>query len=360
MGYIIENMFAEIEKTKSGVTHAQIAEAVGVSRAIVTHALHGSRQGRMSEAKREEILAMARRMGYRPRNVATYNIAFISSTGGLQNQEDFALFVHVEREVRKHGYRLMLINSDDVLSPGPLQKEISLKTVDGILMTEWREGNLESLASEVPRVLLSEEPVDPDVEQVGVDLKGTAVNILEFLHGQGHDRVCLVSGVAEDNFHQRLQEAFYAAADEVGCPREGLCVLAADPTVITQPLLELMRGPRPPSALISADTYRTFPVYCSLLENGYRIPRDISFVAFFDAMSYATVGSGITATTALGGELAARAVERLIERIENPYSEPRRTLVPGELVERASVASLWDSANQTIKRLSLRAPIELA
>ena len=95
------------------VTHQQISEQVGVSRAVVTKALHGTGGARMNAETREAILRAAREMGYRPRNVTTHNIAYVVPIQALELQGEVSFLRHVTQALRRHGYRLTLMNLEE-------------------------------------------------------------------------------------------------------------------------------------------------------------------------------------------------------------------------------------------------------
>ncbi len=69
-------MSTHVNKTMR-ITHQHIADKLGISRTLVTSALHGSSGSRISSERRREIENLAREMGYRPRNMTTRVIACI-------------------------------------------------------------------------------------------------------------------------------------------------------------------------------------------------------------------------------------------------------------------------------------------
>lgn len=322
------------------ITHQHIADKLGVSRTLVTGVLHGSGRFGVKDETREMIEKVAREMGYRPRNVTTHTIGYVMPTDLMTSAIDLKFVIAVEAVLRQKGYRLTLINPD--LPEGQsLEDVLNEKTVDGVLLSTWQDGRFESLLSpRVPFLLLSEEPVGAYVEQVCTDLRGTAVNILRNLRENGHERVVVSMGTSQKNFFHRLDQAFTAAAKDLDWPTGALRMVHDVPQDTGPRLVEMMREPSPPTAIIVSDKERALSVYCHMLQAGYKIPGDISAVAFFDGVEFLFLTAPLSSTNAGGGELVTMAVDRLLEKINVPETIPQHRSLPGSVIERGSVRAL--------------------
>jgi DNA-binding LacI/PurR family transcriptional regulator len=318
------------------VTHEQIAKLAGVSRAIVTQALHGTPGLRVSEETQRNIERIARELGYVPRNVTTRNIGLVMSLRLLRVQTDFNFICHVERMLRERGYRLVLI-SPELPAGQNLGDLLNTKTVDGLLLGTWDSGRYESLvAQRLPCILLTEEDDAPGtVEQIGIDLRGTMLNIFGYLHGRGHRRIALLSSVQRSSrFYRRIEQAAQMAA-----PNDVTVeIVNSLPEFCAEEVSKLVRRTSGPTAVIVPDVERVLMLNAGLRGAGIRVPEEVSVVSLFDYDVLADLTPPITATTAGGSTLAERAIARLLQKINVPETVPHHVFVPGEIVERASVS----------------------
>lgn len=322
------------------VTHDDIAALAGVSRTAVSKVLNRSRGIRVSEEKQRQIWEIAREMGYQPRGMTTHNIGLLVSLDALGVQNDFSFVKAVERHLCARGYRLMLV-SPELPSGQKLTDVLNPKTVDGLLLDRWDGGHFENLLQrDLPCILLAEEDDAPDhVEQIGTDLRGTMLNAFDYLSGRGHRRIALLSGI-KDGFYRRLERAAQEAAQEAALASVELEVISVYPQLGAAAVRDLMAGPDPVTAVIVADVERALLLCAGLHTAGVHVPEELSVLSLFDHEHCADVKPPLTATTAGGAQRAKIAVERLLQKITVPETIPRHVFVPGEIVERESVADV--------------------
>lgn len=321
------------------VTHQQIADRLGVSRALVTQALQRTHQFRIGEDTRLEIERVAREMGYEPRNVTTHTIGVLATPSQLSNTADMMSLVFLDEALSERGYRLTIINPE---LPGRMRLSdvVNRKTVDGVVLTLWNQGRERTLLSpDLSCVLMSEEDGVPDgaIDQIGIDLFGTLKNVFRHLLDRGHCRICLLPGPYTDGFARRVQLAALRAWRELDQPKLNLRLEPVHPSRGGEVIRQVMQSAKPPTAIVCADDYRMMPVFCALQSGGYRIPEDISVIGMLDAPHYGTFEKPITATDAVGPEMAHRVAERVVSRIKTPGLTPARQFVAGEIIDRSTV-----------------------
>lgn len=331
------------------VTQQEIAERLGVSQETVSRVLHRSHRARVSEDTRREIESLARELGYRPRNRTTHTIAFVLRGETLADEATALWLREVGQALQERGYRVAVtvVNNDRV---GHLRETLTSKTVDGALFFESFGGRVRELVSAgVPFVLVSdEENIGADVDVVTVDTVGTLERLTRYLLERGHKRLCLASVSPDLSVYRHMEQGIRRELVRSGLSPKNLRVLHLDGGPKgTVPRGEMGRvflegfavSPRP-SAVIAADLWRAVPVACALLGAGYRVPQDVSFVSVFDNHYLWEMMPPVTATSAYDHTVARRAVERLLEKIEDPDSPPRHERIAGEIIGRGSVGAV--------------------
>jgi DNA-binding LacI/PurR family transcriptional regulator len=321
------------------VTHQKIADDLGVSRAAVTQALHGTRNSNLRPELRREVQRAARRLGYQPRNRTTHTIAYVMQMESIRLAGESRMLMLADQALREAGYRLMIasVHNDSVES---LRETLNPKMVDGVLLTRWFGGKVKKLLSpEVPWVLTSDENgIGSHVNMVTVDTLQAAESLTRYLMGFGHERICLVTGSRGSGFHERQKAGVCTALAQAELPVTNLQMVEVryDHEIAVQ-LRPILKSNAPPTAIIGASAEKTLTILNLLCHDGFRVPDDISVVSLVDSELLEPVIPPVTTTT-FGDEAAKQAVQRLVELIEDPDSAPRQTLVPARMIERQSVA----------------------
>lgn len=324
------------------VTHQQIADAVGISRVVVTKVLHGAHGTRVSAETRDQIEQAARDLGYRPRNQTSHTIAYVSPLREMQGEAQGIFICYLEQALRARGYRLALIGLDgDNLHD--LREVLTPKTVDGVFFTYWHGGAIvHVIPPEVPFVLTSDEDnIPPEINLVTMDTVGTLERVAEYLLAKGHQRLCLLTARSSADFYQHMEQGVRRTLYKAGLAQENLRTVAAIgshvPGTMARQLVAALREADAPTAVIAADLWQALPAVYALRDGGYRIPDDVSFVSVFDSNYFQELHPPCTVTTALSQELAEQAAEVLLEKLEHPHSAAVQMRLPGEIVERGSV-----------------------
>jgi LacI family transcriptional regulator len=314
---------------------------------MVTLALHRTHRTRISPQTRREILRAAREMGYEPRGVTTHTIAFVVDASDVWWGLTTNLLVYAERAMREHGFRMavVMIGEEDLAAGKTL---VTPKTADGAIFTEWHGGKIRRLISpEVPWVLAADEDGDlgEDVEQVAMDTVKTATRLTRYLCERGHERICLLTGSLRSGFHERLQRGVYQGLAEAGLPLDNLVTISAtgvenERAEIQRKLIGARKRKTAPTAVVTGNMGSALVVVNQLQRAGCRLPEDMSLVTVVDRPHLTALQPAVTATTAASHSDAVVAVERLIQHIKEPGLAPQRVLIPGEIIERESVARI--------------------
>src|ERR1700712_1780295 len=188
-------------KHNGAPTLTDVAELAGVSRATASRALGG--YGSVSPKVRNRVAVAALQLGYRPnvvaRNVRTGTTSTIGVVVADMSNPFFAQTTRgVSDAARRHGYQVMVMNTDEDLETEKVGLEFLLsKRVDGIVVaaaSRVASGHLADVHSEGFPVVLLDRRIDAmRVDQVTADNKTGAAAALAALIAAGHRRIAFVS-----------------------------------------------------------------------------------------------------------------------------------------------------------------------
>ncbi len=323
------------------VTHQEIADRAGVSRTLVTRALHRTHGARVSEETRQAIIKVARELGYQPRSFTTYNIGYVGNSDTLFLAGESRFLLLTDKALRQAGFRLVLTSVDrdgkavlgDVLNP---------KTVDGVIFSRWFGSAIhQTLPAKMPWVVLSDEDDIPaSVDKVTMDTVATTQRIATHLIDNGHRHLCILANPSTNNVTTHMHIGIRQALAKAGLPEIVSSIEVTADSQIALPLKIKMREKNAPTAFVTFGAEKTVTLLNILNAYGFKVPQDVSLVSLLDSHLLEPLIPPIMATTAMGENVAQQAVARLIEKIENPASPAKHTYIPGELIHRPSVVSM--------------------
>lgn len=321
------------------VTHQEIADIAGVSRVAVSQVLHKSRRSRISPEKQREIERIARRMGYKPRNLTTHTVGYVVPSHAFSLSGENQFLRRVDQALRDAGYRLLLtsIDDDDLTT---LTDILTPKTVDAVIYTRWFGGKIVNLLpAEIPWVITSDDDAVPsNFDQIVMDTAETARRIVHHLAGFGHRRICVISAPGEGGVTSHVKKGADLALREAGLPAEGLSSIeVGSDREIGGQLLPLLKKRNAPTAYLPASAEKALTLLHILAGAGLSVPGDVSVVSLLDSYMFEPLHPPVTSTTAMAASLAQSVVGRLLEKLSDESSAARRVAVPGEIIVRESV-----------------------
>ncbi|WP_325167572.1 LacI family DNA-binding transcriptional regulator [Pseudomonas sp. MF6747] len=329
---------------RSRVTMLDVAERAGVSKASVSRFI-GDDRALLSDAIALRIEQAIRELGYRPNQMArglkrgrTRLIGML--VADIRNPYSIAVMHGVETACRKHGYSLVVCNTDrDDEQERQHLAALRSYNIEGLIVNTLGHhlDQLLELQQEMPLVL-----VDRKVEPLHSDLVGlnnaAAVRIaVEHLQQQGYRDVLLVSEAA-DGTSSRLERQASFKAEIASRPGLTGAVLELDDAL--QSRLQAFLATPGPKALFCANGIAALACTRALKASGCRLFEDVGLIALDDLDWYPLVGNGITALAQPTEAIGASAFDCLLKRLRGDDA-PTRTLdfLP-ELIIRGSTQSL--------------------
>lgn len=178
-----------------------IAQAVGVSNATVSLVLTGkAKKGRVSKEMAEKIQTVAKEMNYQPNRLARSLQSGHSQTVGLLiadivNPFFANLAFHIQEEMRKAGYAVIIMNTDeDSQQMGEMIELMQCRQVDGFIIVpaESGEQSIRQLADHrVPLVLIDRYYPDIQTNNVLIDNYDASYQATQYLIQQGCRHIAL-------------------------------------------------------------------------------------------------------------------------------------------------------------------------
>ncbi len=331
------------------VTIKDIAQLAGVSHTTVSRAINN--KPRIKIETKERILAIAKRLNYRPNLLARSLIEKRTKTLGLvitniENPFYNELAYSIESTARSLGYSIIFCCSHSDLEIERQHIEIlRSRGVDGIIFTSAHieDPNIIALAEErYPIVLVNRRTYHPiikeKVDYVGIDNIFGGFLAVEHLIRIGHRRIGIIGGSRESSVGHERVEGGKKALRMYGIEEREEYFLDGDFLKESgfDGAKKFINMKEPPTAIFATNDYMALGVLDAIAEEGLRVPEDIAVVGFNNIGFTSFKGIELTTIGQKKYEMGLLAVKLLIENIENKDSKTfaREVLLKPELIIR--------------------------
>lgn len=326
---------------------ADVALAAGVSQTTVSLVLNGH-SGHVSEATRRKVLATAEQLGYHLNASARQLASGRTHTLGLvvrQSSDQIAgdaflaaMLRGLAASARTAGYRVVVepLGPDD----GTFEQLLRAQQVDGLVVSGPRveDEELSRLVRDGFPIVIHGSRPDLQVPSVDVDNEAGARLATEHLISLGHRRIaCVIFDLSYTAARERLA-GYRAALEASGIEFDQRLVAetgyrASDARDAATRLLETQGF----TAVFAAADLTAAAVLGAVRATGRRIPDDISLVGFDDIPLAEFLDPPLTTIRVPAEQVGLAIGEALLDRLSGNL-EARRTILPVELVTRASVS----------------------
>ncbi|MBS3784927.1 MAG: LacI family DNA-binding transcriptional regulator [Anaerolineae bacterium] len=328
-------------------TLEEVAELAGVSRSTVSRVVNDSPHVR--EATREKVWKAVNASGYQPhaaaRSLVTNRTRIIGllipeAVTTLFSDPFFLMLIQgIAGACNHHHYHLMLsVFSDREDGEDPYRRVVGSGYLDGVVIASTTLDDPlipRLLQDRIPFVSVGRYP-DHQVSYVDVDNIGGARKAVDHLVDAGRQRVATITGPQRMIAGWDRLTGYREALASHELPGDDSLVAEGDFTeeggrVAMQRLL-----PHNPDAVFVASDTMALGALRALHETGVRVPEDIAMVGFDDMPYAATATPPLTTLRQPIQRIGSLALEALLDTVENGLDPVRRTIVPTELVVRAS------------------------
>ena len=325
-----------------------VAERAGVSVTTVSHVINETRP--VSDELRRRVLAAMDELGYQPNRLARSLRRGQTHTIGMiipDNANPF--FAEMARGVEdtsfENGYSLILCNSDGDLDKELLYTNVLIeKRVDGILFVAAglsTDRILDLQTQKTPLVVVDRDLPDAAVDSVLTDNAQGGGLATRHLIELGHRRIACITGPSDVTPSADRVTGYRQALREAGLPIDEGLIVKGDFRFDSayQASIQLLQIEDPPTAIFACNDLMAVAVMRAALEQGQRVPDDLSVVGFDDVRLAAFANPPLTTIAQPKYEIGAVAARMLLARMRNHESPAHRQVFETRLVVRRSTAS---------------------
>ncbi|MFT8357096.1 MAG: LacI family DNA-binding transcriptional regulator [Bifidobacterium aquikefiri] len=313
---------------RNRVTISDVAKASGVSNSAVSYALNG--KAGVSSDTRQQVLAVAQRMGWRPNSAAkalsdaaTHSVGMILTYAmSVLSVESYTteLMAGLTAELERKGYSLLIRSSSShEYELTVLQEWIASGAVDAVLVlnVELNDPRISLLQSQhrIPALALCNPMFSQGLPSLSSNESDAAHLIIDYLHELGHTRIARVAGPERLGHTFIRDNAFMEEAAALGLQYS--CLHAdyspEDGLRCTKRLLSL---PHAPTAIVYDNDVMALSALKASNDMGIAVPEALSIVSWDDSFMCEVSVPSITALNrnVVGtGRLAAQLILQLIE-----------------------------------------------
>lgn len=255
----------------------------------------------------------------------------------------FTTLAHgVETAANDAGMMVILGNSNEDQAEEERSVTMLLqRQIDGILIVPAGSGDeviRKCREQDTPLVVVDRRIRRGAVDVVRTDSRLGAYELGRYVASLGHRRTAVLTGARSVSTAVDRAAGFRDAMREAGSERSTLVVhgqFSIDSGA--EMARSIMSRPNRPTAIFAANNFIAIGVLHALEELGIRVPEDVAVVAFDDLPSAMVTFPFLTVVAQPAFEMGRKAVELLVDRIENPGRQRAQSVVfPTELVVRKS------------------------
>jgi LacI family transcriptional regulator len=337
------------------VTIIELARLAAVSDTTVSMVLNGKDHGRVSAARRKQILGLARKYGYRLNPAARAlakgrtNRIGLCIAGTVADHAiigEFSLYVRLglfADRLQSAGYAVEIIQADPRQTPEALSRSLAQRMVDGLIFLNWSAGVLEkplfSLKERgIPAVASGTAIGDASFTWTDVDEPAAFDAAVRLLAGEGRRRIALIdTGVRVTA--PEIGRSFKAAMRRhSGCLTRDILVVGGVPAnyeTAHQATCDVLRQKPEIQGIVLTDNFLAQSVLNALQANGRQPGTDVRVIGFGDTILADQCSPKLSHYSLLTEEQVNFGTDALLEQIQGGSAyQPRHAMFSPEYVAR--------------------------
>jgi LacI family transcriptional regulator len=329
------------------LTLEDIARLSGVSRSTVSRVINGDPN--VNNHTRTKVQEIIQNLNFQPNLAARSLAAGYTRVLGLVipigvasifTDPYFPLVIQgVSSACNALGYSVMLWLAEPKYERKMISQILYNGLIDGVIVSSMMMDDplIDRLfESNRPFMTIGRHPTNEKINYVDVDNRAGAYQGVSYAFRTGHRRVGLIGGPHNTISGQDRYQGYLDALQERGLPLKTELVIEGEFSDASgyQAMKRLL--PQRPDAVFVASDAMAFAAMRAIQEAGLRIPEDMAVIGFDDIPPAATSKPPLTTVRQPIMRTGQTAAEMLIDMIEHPNPQPRRVVLPTELVIRSS------------------------
>ncbi|MFA4853976.1 MAG: LacI family DNA-binding transcriptional regulator [Candidatus Omnitrophota bacterium] len=318
-----------------------VARASGVSITTVSRVINKAKT--VKEANRIRVMSAVKELKFQPSIFAQRLATGKSNVVALvipRYEGVFYSFYALE-VIRGVGTMCEALKLDLLLHLTDARTPLSLRGVGGIIFSDiiGNRAQLEdSLAKGIPSVVINNYVDDLKVSCIAIDNAGGAQNAVNYLIQLGHRKIAHITGDVMTQAAAKRLEGYKGALEKNNIKLRDDYIFYTDYSrgQARMAAENLIKEEDPATAVFVASDSMALEVMAVARELGKDIPRDLSIVGFDDNPSGLYGPVGLTTVRQPLIRMAEESVKELNRLIALKKNEPKKILLPAELVIRES------------------------
>lgn len=337
----------------SNLTLEDIAKKAGVSRSTVSRVVNGHKH--ISDTVRQRVLKVIEETGYLPNAAAralasqrSHMIGLIlpHSTSVLFTDPYFPqLLKSISQACNQYDYTLAFFLVSSKNSEEKILKRVPNKgLLDGVLVQSGHHGDQgiigHMIDAKMPQVVLGRPFRSDNVSYIDVDNVGAAYQAVSHLVRSGYQRIATITGPLESTAGLDRQEGYTKALQDRGHTIRQDLIVEGDFSEAGgyHAMLNLLK--RHPDAIFAASDTMALGAIRAIQEHDLKIPEDIAVIGFDDLPMPTYNDVELTTVRQPVTEMGQKAVELLLDIIENGTEPPRHIILSTKLIIRSTCGSM--------------------
>lgn len=330
---------------ESRSTIVDVAEHAGVSHITVSR--YFNQPEKLTPATRVRVERAVAALNYVP-NAAAQTLVRGSSNlvalivPDITNTFFTTLARGVEDAAREEGYTLILGNTDEDRREERAYLELlAAHRVRGVILapSDASAENVEWVQKRhIPIVLADRELPGVKADVVRADTRWGMYRLVQHLAANGHRDIAFVGGKPELSSLQDRLTGYREGIQEANL-KEHVHLGRFDRESGVAIVEELIAAGSLPDAIVAANNKVVVGVLNALRHHGLRVPADVAVACVDDIEPAAAIDPFLTAVEQPAYEMGRQSMEMLLARIRGSNTEPRKRILPVELLIRRSCGS---------------------
>ncbi|MCI8599822.1 MAG: LacI family transcriptional regulator [Lachnospiraceae bacterium] len=327
----------------------EFARSMGTSPATISRALN-DRPG-VGEELRQKIKEEAQRIGYISNSsLKKYTrekrkiIAVLAND--IRNPYYADIICAIKRELDCEGYQMIVFNTDDkvdeVISVIDLIEELKCSGMIQITVASEQIGRVLKKCS-IPTVLINRMLKSFDTDVVTLDNFEAGYIVTRHLIERGHSHIGYLRGPLHSSSSYLRYEGYLKAMKNYRLAVPKYAVYEGDLMMETghKCAEEFARiEEKRPTAMVISNDLAAHGFVLGCIQEGIRIPEDVSVISFDNNRFAATSVVPITTVDCFANEMGSKAARVMIKRLNDPQKKIERVIMRPVLIERSSIMDL--------------------